>query len=761
MNGGSRIIDLRRGTAADVSEQALPPEQDDPAYEYGAEDETTPPSASSAILAWLAVIAAVAWIGIATWAAYPRLTALDPLALVQFTALLCVPPALIGVLWLLAQRSSRAEAKRFAATAQRMRLEASEMEVRIAALSDRIDNNRAQLNEQTHALISAGEEASERLRAVGDSVVQQVAAIHGASRMLGESSDGASKRLAVMIATMPKARGETDAMADTLDRLALAVNGNVASLDAQLAALAERARTADDVTGAAAQRLAAHIARMEATSETAGARIEAMTGEMANAVDGVLDRAAHAIDSARQGITAQGEAMLSMLQSNHDALDQTARKGLEALSQRLELVEQAIGSIGQTLEGEHDRAGQLFDRIDSGIASSGARFEMLHDRGTRQSAELAQSVGAVTSGLSALDDAMQATDGVARATIGNAEALLTALDAAVREIDETLPQALQRLDGRVGESRAIVGAAKPELLALVTAAESTHDAIEAINTTVNAQRDTLVALSQALVEALATGSDRIAEIHSAIDRAAADSRDFADHAAPRLTEALARIRETAAVAAGEARKALDAVIPDAAGSFEDATAMAFARAFDGAVEQSLARLRMASHEAVETASRAAERVREQVDTIARSAAEIDGRIEQDRIQRETSERDSFGRRMSLLIEALNSSAIDIAKALSTDIADTAWAAYLKGDRGVFTRRAVRLLDPAQLREIAHLYDRDDDFSEQVNRYIHDFEAMLRQILAQRDGSPMGVTLLSSDSGKLYVALAQAIERLRT
>jgi hypothetical protein len=48
----------------------------------------------------------------------------------------------------------------------------------------------------------------------------------------------------------------------------------------------------------------------------------------------------------------------------------------------------------------------------------------------------------------------------------------------------------------------------------------------------------------------------------------------------------------------------------------------------------------------------------------------------------------------------------------------------------------------------------------VNRYIHDFESMLRSILAQRDGSPLGVTLLSSDMGKLYVALAQAIERLR-
>ena len=39
--------------------------------------------------------------------------------------------------------------------------------------------------------------------------------------------------------------------------------------------------------------------------------------------------------------------------------------------------------------------------------------------------------------------------------------------------------------------------------------------------------------------------------------------------------------------------------------------------------------------------------------------------------------------------------------------------------------------------------------------------MLRGLLSTRDGNALGVTLLSSDMGKLYVAMAQAIERLRT
>ena len=155
------------------------------------------------------------------------------------------------------------------------------------------------------------------------------------------------------------------------------------------------------------------------------------------------------------------------------------------------------------------------------------------------------------------------------------------------------------------------------------------------------------------------------------------------------------------------------------------------------------------------------RVAAQVQSIAEQAAVVESHVEEARSEREAADRDTFARRASLLIESLNSAAIDLTKIYAPDVTDSAWGAYLKGDRGVFTRRAVRLLDTGEAREVARLYDEDEDFRDNVNRYIHDFEAMLRQILALRDGSPLGVTLLSSDMGKLYVALAQAIERLRS
>jgi hypothetical protein len=143
-----------------------------------------------------------------------------------------------------------------------------------------------------------------------------------------------------------------------------------------------------------------------------------------------------------------------------------------------------------------------------------------------------------------------------------------------------------------------------------------------------------------------------------------------------------------------------------------------------------------------------------------TAAAIEGRIAEDQAEREQQASENLTRRVTLLIESLNSTAIDINKILSNEVADSAWAAYLKGDRGVFTRRAVRLLDSGEARAIQRHYEEEADFRDQVNRYVHDFEAMLRRVLAERDGATLGVTLLSSDMGKLYVALSQGIERLR-
>ena len=709
----------------------------------------------------LGAVVAVAWVAGMLMLSWRSLRTMPPVELTGFIAALCVPPALIGVLLLLRLRTSTAEARRFGQTAQAMRAEAASLERTVGVLSRAIDANRAKLAEQTTQLVSLGDGAATKLSAIGAGLASQVAQADSHSRTLAQASDQAHAKLDVLMAMLPRAHQETVDLAGTLERTGLSAAEQAGMLDAQIAALAERSRDADALASGAAQRLAAHITRMEVTGETAGARLEQITGQMSGAVDGLLGRTADAVDEARKGIAAQGDAMLAMLGANQAALDAAARDSADALAQRITAIETLIGRIAERLS-EQRRAGDaMVIELDGGIAAVSGRLDALHAQGVDRTQTLAASISALGASADAMTKALKTSDLMARGTINTTEHLLTALDAAAREIDETLPEALARLDDRVAGSRRVVAEAKPELLALVTAAEGTHDAVEAIAQVIAGQRGTLDKLSGTMLQTLNSSRVKADEIGQTIDDTILRSNRFAEDAAPRLIEALLRVRDTAAAAADRARETLAGVIPEAAAALEQASAEAMERASGVALQQQIAAIGEAANGAADAAARASDRLTQQMIAIADSTAAVEARIDEARTEREKADKDTFSRRVSLLIESLNSASIDITKAFSAEVTDSAWAAYLKGDRGVFTRRAVRLLDNADVREIVRLYDEDGPFREQVNRYIHDFEAMLRAILAQRDGSPLGVTLLSSDMGKLYVALAQAIERLRT
>ncbi|WP_288413320.1 hypothetical protein [uncultured Sphingomonas sp.] len=709
----------------------------------------------------LAGMAVLVWIGgMLAWSA-PSLPALGPVGITSFIAALCVPPMLLGIGWLLLRRTSRGEARRFAATAQSMRAEAFALEQVLESVRRTLAESRAEVVEQSASLMLLGDAATDRLRGISADMRQQIAAIGETTAALDRMSQTTEQRLSTVLATLPRAHAETAEMAALLDATGLTASERVAALDAQLAAVAQRSREADDLAGGAAQRLAAHMNRMEATSESAGARLESVIATMSGAIDAVLERAAAAIDESRKAITAQGDATIAMIEANGSAIERAGREGAELLATRVAEIDGSIRSLAAQLDERRRDSEALLALLNDGLSGVDERFDRLRITGVERAQAVAGSVGALTQVADALAEALANGDDTARRVIATAEEVLTALDSAAREMDETLPGALDRLDARIADSRAVVAGSKPELLALVTAAESTHDAIEAIAGVVAMQRDTLSTVQQSLLDTLDRGAERIEGVRTIVDDTIATTVRFAEDAAPRLSEAMLRIRDTAEAASQQARDTLAKVLPDAARDLETQGARALANAVDNAVTSQVAELSAIANHAVASAIEASERLSRQMLDIADTSKQLDERIAAARAEREAADSDQFSRRVSLLIEAMNSAAIDIARSLSTDVSDTAWAAYLKGDRGVFTRRAVRLIDGAQARDIALLYDQDDGFRDQVNRYIHDFEAMLRHILTLRDGSPMGVTLLSSDMGKLYVVLAQAIERLRS
>ena len=191
-----------------------------------------------------------------------------------------------------------------------------------------------------------------------------------------------------------------------------------------------------------------------------------------------------------------------------------------------------------------------------------------------------------------------------------------------------------------------------------------------------------------------------------------------------------------------------------------ATRQALEKAVRESVETKLVELDAVAARAVETAREASDRLTAQMLSIGQSAVALEAHIERNREAQLKDSGEEFARRVSLLMDSMHSAAIDVQKILSDEVDDKAWNHYLKGNRGVFTRRAVRLLGGTESRAILGQYESDPEFRTSVNHYVEDFEAMLRRVLAERDGGMIAVTLMSSDMGKLYAALAQAIEKRR-
>jgi len=253
---------------------------------------------------------------------------------------------------------------------------------------------------------------------------------------------------------------------------------------------------------------------------------------------------------------------------------------------------------------------------------------------------------------------------------------------------------------------------------------------------------------------------QLRSIKGEVDHLAEETASVAANTQEQLTTAIRQLDEAARSAFDSIDKGLEKGLKDSADSISANAVSAIEQSIQGQSEEAMARLQEATDKAAAAGRETTLQLRDQLTKVNELAGNLEQRVTRAREVAEEQVDNDFARRMALITESLNSNAIDISKALSADVTDTSWSQYLKGDRGIFTRRAVQLIDNSEARELTSLYEMDTHFREHVNRFIHDFEGMLRSVLSTRDGNALGVTVLGSDMGKLYVALAQATDRLR-
>jgi predicted nucleic acid-binding Zn-ribbon protein len=701
------------------------------------------------ILAGLLILAALAWIGASAYALSRAWPGPSLPAWTGWAATFSAPLILIGLVWLIFGRTSRRETRRFTEAVTAMRGESQKLEGVLAAVATRIAENRESLNGETDRLMRLGDEASDRLGRVTATLARETAELDRKAQALDNAAATARVDIGVLMSDLPKAEAQARAAAEAMREAGLAAHEQAGALDGQLAALSARGREADELVGGAAQRLGAHIARIESGAGAAAERMGEASAQMNAAVDGAMARAAESVDQARQGLEMQGQTMLAMIEQSRAAFEQAGAETTKGLAERLDMAGQKIEMLAGRLASQDQASRILLGGIGRQLDEIGGQIAHVGASGDEQNARLSQSLGALRETALGLQREIDHGQAQAETLTGRAEAMKAALAAVTHQLREDMPPAMAGIEIQAERTAASAQAVVGKLEAMEAAAGNAADRVAQSEAGIARQREALDALLATVNDGGAAAEAQLRAIAEAVAETDGAASRLVKDTGPELIDALVRVREAANQAAAHAREAIMGAIPQSVAALAEASREALSGAVSAPVQEQLAEIGNASHLALATAKAASERLTRQLLTIGETAAAIEERIAHD-----------LSQRTSLIIDALNSTAIDVSKLLSNETSDAAWAAYLKGDRGVFTRRAVRLLESGEAREILRHYEDEPDFREQVNRYIHDFETMLRRVLAGGDGTALGVTLLSSDMGKLYVALAQAIDRLR-
>jgi len=708
------------------------------------------------------VILAALWLGYIAWAAGKALAG-QPLAspaMAQWLALAAGPLALLGLCWIMFGRTRRKEAERFTRSVIEMRAEARSLEGLLGVLSERIQDNRTELTMIAQHLMQLGDDTTSKLDGITrefDSSTDKLAK-HGLA--LDRAAESARNDIAVLLDDLPRAEATARSMSEQLQVAGTAASRHASGFAEQVNALSAGAKSAESVVSTAVSQLLDHLSRVESSGTAAAACITDANSRMVNTTDQLLTRAAASLEQIRSGIDTQAAAVASLVEQSSAGIGRTGAEAAESLASNVSAANVALDGLTSRIAEQERASHRIVAETARALAQLDQHFAGLAETGDQRAAAFAKSISRARTELQQLSEETGTQNSAVEVLAERAEALQNHVGRLTNDVKDQLSIAIG--DAEAGTERLIRSTERirPELDWMRDAAVEASERIRSSASSIAEQQDRFATLLATLDEGVGTAGERIGTLAAAITEAQGEATRLSHETGPALIDAMVQVKEAASHAAERAREAIANVVPQSAASLSEATRDALQKVIQEEVEARLAEVEVTAARAVEAARGASDRLTEQMLSIGRTATALEQHMEQINSQQREKDSETFARRVALLIDSMHSASIDVGKLLSDEVDEKAWDSYLKGNRGVFTRRAVRLLEGSETRAIKAHYDADIEFQDAVHRYVHDFEAMMRRVVADKDGGIIAVTLMSSDTGKLYAALAQVVDKRR-
>ena len=747
-------------TSADIAPQA--PFEEEQWLQPTEQAVAQPGSGGRRVLGTTLTVLAALWLGYSAWSA-GRTLAGQPLSsplVAQWLAIAAGPLALLCLAWMIFGRTRRREAETFTRSVIAMRSEAQSLEALLEVLSQRITDSRTELTMMAQHLMQLGDEATGKLGGITrqfDSSSEKLR-LHGDA--LDRAAESARNDVAVLLEDLPRAEETTRLLSAQLRSIGGESAEKTAAFEAQVGELADRTRKADHLIAEATDRLAARLAEIDAAGAAAVERVSEAKAGFSGVLDTLLERTSATLDEIRNGIDIQSAAVAALVEQASAGLGKAGAEASESLAANVDHANISIESLSQRVA-EQDRASQrMIAEIDRGLALIDERFTELATHGDERANRFLESLTRARTELDTLASQASTQDAAIGSIAERTSSLHESIDRLTAEIRDSLGSAIGEAQGSTERLIGAAASARPEIGWIRDAAIEAGDRLSATGESIAQQQDQLTALLAKVDDGVGDAQSKLAELASMLAQVEREAANLSAQTAPALVASLVQVKDAASHAAERAREAIEDVIPASAGKLSEETRAALERVIRESIEDRLREVETVAARAVDSARAASDRLTQQMLTLGQSAAALEEHIEETRKEQREKDSEAFARRVSLLIDSMHSAAIDVGKILADEIDDKAWGAYLKGNRGIFTSRAVRLIDGSESRPIRAHYEIDLEFQRSVNRYVHDFEAMLRRVLAERDGGMIAVTLMSSDMGKLYAALAQAIDKRR-